>query len=108
MKRLLKNTKNLQILWWILVGILLFVVLFLIFGRDKNKIENPGLPNNILTGNNETKIDETDKIDEIYNETTTSGSFEDEFLNDLDAFFNGDNGYENIEWEFWFTNPDAE
>ena len=35
-----------------------------------------------------------------------SQSFEEDVMNDLEDLFNNSNGYENIEWEFWFTNID--
>ena len=35
-----------------------------------------------------------------------SQSFEEDVMNDLEDLFNNSNGYENIEWEFWFTSID--
>lgn len=35
-------------------------------------------------------------------------SFEEDVMNDLEWFFGNNNGYENVEWEFWFTNPENE
>jgi hypothetical protein len=35
-------------------------------------------------------------------------TFENDVMNDLEWFFNDNNGYEDIEWEFWFTSLETE
>jgi hypothetical protein len=35
-------------------------------------------------------------------------TFEEDVMKDLEWFFWNNNGYENVEWEFWFTNPENE
>ena len=37
-----------------------------------------------------------------------NNTFEDDVMKDLEWFFNDNNGYEDVEWEFWFTNLEAE
>ena len=46
-----------------------------------------------------------DFSDSINVETPT---FEEDVMNDLEWFFSTNNGYENIEWEFWFTSLEKE
>lgn len=49
-------------------------------------------------------IDNWDTIDlEPQNNT-----FEDDIMKDLEWFFGNNNGYEDIEWEYWFTNAELE
>ena len=41
--------------------------------------------------------------EEIVSETNT---FEEDVMKDLEWFFNDNNGYEDVQWEYWFTNPE--
>ena len=34
--------------------------------------------------------------------------FEEDVMKDLEWFFGNNNGYENVEWEYWFTSTEAE
>ena len=45
---------------------------------------------------------------EVIPETIESESptFEEDVMKDLEWFFEGNNGYEDIQWEYWFTNPE--
>jgi hypothetical protein len=29
-------------------------------------------------------------------------------MKDLEGFFNDNRGYEDVQWEYWFTNPENE
>lgn len=35
-------------------------------------------------------------------------TFEEDVMNDLEWFFGANNGYEDVEWEYWFNNPENE
>lgn len=35
-------------------------------------------------------------------------TFEEDVMRDLEWFFGNSNGYEDIQWEYWFTNPENE
>ena len=48
-------------------------------------------------------IDDVLNIPEIETDT-----FEEDVMKDLEWFFEGNNGYEDVQWEFWFTNPESE
>ena len=37
-----------------------------------------------------------------------NNTFEDDVMKDLEWFFNNNNWYEDVEWEYWFTNPEDE
>jgi len=37
-----------------------------------------------------------------------TNTFEEDVIKDLEWFFNSNNWYEDVEWEFWFTNPENE
>lgn len=37
-----------------------------------------------------------------------NNTFEDDVMKDLEWFFNNNNWYEDVEWEYWFTNPENE
>lgn len=37
-----------------------------------------------------------------------NSTFEDDVMKDLEGFFNDNNGYEDVQWEYWFTNPEDE
>jgi hypothetical protein len=41
----------------------------------------------------------------VDNETPT---FEEDVMKDLEWFFGNNNGYEDIQWEYWFTSPENE
>ena len=43
--------------------------------------------------------------EEIQFETNT---FEEDVMKDLEWFFNNNNWYEDIEWEYWFTDTENE
>ena len=51
--------------------------------------------------------------EEITNNPNTTNyenpdTFEKDVIKDLEWFFGNNNGYEDIQWEFWFTNPENE
>ena len=37
-----------------------------------------------------------------------NNTFKDDVMKDLEWFFNNNNWYEDVEWEYWFTNPEDE
>ena len=62
-----------------------------------------------LTDTNNTEIltweDVIENIDTVDLELQNS-TFEEDVMKDLEWFFNNNNGYEDIEWEYWFNNPE--
>ena len=53
-----------------------------------------------LTWENDEVIPET-----VDNETPT---FEEDVMKDLESFFGNNNWYEDVQWEYWFINAEAE
>lgn len=97
--------KRIKITLYIILILVIIVVFWLMFWQTNLKTETPVNldTEEILTGQ---EIIETnwDAIDlEPQNNT-----FEDDVMKDLEWFFNDNNGYEDVEWEFWFTNLEAE
>lgn len=50
---------------------------------------------------------------EITNESSivnyeNTDTFEEDVMKDLEWFFGNNNGYEDVQWEYWFTNPENE
>ncbi len=35
-------------------------------------------------------------------------NFEEDVMKDLEWFFGNNNGYEDVQWEYWFNNPENE
>ena len=64
--------------------------------------ENPTSPNDNLSW------DELTQNGFDHTLTETSWDFEQDVMNDLESYFHDSNGYENIEWEFWFIDSDAQ
>jgi len=71
------------------------------FWLPRQDVENPEIPGEIvMTWEDETAIPE--------NEDTKTATFEEDVMKDLEWFFGDSNGYEDVQWEFWFTNPENE
>ena len=60
----------------------------------------------ILTWND--TIDTIDFEEPGLTTNTDAPTFEEDVMKDLEWFFNDNNGYEDIEWEFLFTSLEAE
>ena len=48
---------------------------------------------------------EEDNSEALVNNNNTD-TFEEDVMKDLEWFFGDSNGYEDVQWEFWFTNPE--
>lgn len=91
--------KKLQIIWWILLAVIIIAVAFLMFWWSANRInENTAISlEQTWDSNNPTETIDLEAID-----------FEQDVMTDLEEFFEWWNGYEEIQWDFWFINPNAE
>lgn len=89
--------KNIKIIAWAALAILIIIVCILMFWGTRT-------PDIIDFSNNE---EENITTWEMENEPVEV-NLEDDVMNDLESFFNHGNGYEDIEWDFWFINPNAE
>lgn len=88
---------------YILLLIAIIVVAFLMFGSPKQIDVEPELNPEALTWENEENLAESEIINE-----ESSPSFEEDVMKDLESFFGNTNWYENVGWEFGFTDGEIE
>lgn len=95
--------KRIKITLYVILILAIIAVVWLMFWQTNLKTQTPTDTDiEILTWND--IVDNWNTIDlEPQNST-----FEDDVMKDLEWFFNDNNGYEDVEWEFWFTNPENE
>ncbi len=93
--------RTLKIVGWCLLVIIIAFVCYLMFGwKNPANIntEEPIAPDVIIENKEEIEPENTTDINNP----------EEDIMNDLESFFNGWNGYEDVEWDFWFIDPNAE
>ncbi len=73
------------------------------FGNTNPNVETPDYENTDTPIEEETVDTWNNTIN--YENTNT---FEEDVMKDLEWFFGTNNGYEDIEWEYWFTSDEAE
>lgn len=93
--------KQLKVILLLILLIIIWIILYLWFWSRKNN----NISDKPITTEN---IAETWEISEINITENEEWDFEEDVMKDLEWFFNDNNGYENVEWEFWFTNPENE
>lgn len=74
------------------------------FWKTGTKPETP-TDTNIEISTWEEIIDNDDNSNTLNLENDT---FEDDVIKDLEWLFNDNNGYEDVQWEYWFTNAELE
>ena len=90
--------------WWkitlyVILILSIIAVVWLMFWNTNPNVEIKNDTDiETLTWENVEVIPET-----VDNETPT---FEEDVMKDLEWFFENNKGYEDIEWEYWFTNPE--
>lgn len=94
--------KRIKITLYIILILVIVGVIWLMLWNINPKTQTPADTSaEILT---EETIETWDTIDlELQNPT-----FEEDVMKDLEGFFNDNNGYEDVQWEYWFTNPEDE
>ena len=93
--------KELKIALYCILVVVVIAVIYLMFWLPRQDVENPEIPGEIvMTWEDEIVIPE--------NEDTKTATFEEDVMKDLEWFFGDSNGYEDVQWEFWFTNPENE
>lgn len=93
--------KELKIALYCILVVVVIAVIYLMFWLPRQDVENPEIPGEIvMTWEDEPVIPE--------NEDTKTATFEEDVMKDLEWFFGDSNGYEDVQWEFWFTNPENE
>lgn len=97
--------KRLKITLYIILILVIVAVIWLMFWQTNLKTETPvTLDTEEILTEQEISENNWDTIDLEPQENT----FENDVMNDLEWFFNDNNGYEDIEWEFWFTSLETE
>ena len=94
--------------WWkitlyvVLVLTIIAVVRLMFWNTNPNvEIQNDtDIDTNALTWENAEDI--------TGNINAETPSFEEDVMKDLEWFFGNNNGYEDVQWEYWFTNPESE
>ena len=94
--------------WWkitlyvVLVLAIIAVVRLMFWNTNPNvEIQNDtDIDTNALTWENAEDI--------TGNINAKTPSFEEDVMKDLEWFFGTNNGYEDVQWEYWFTSPENE
>jgi cell division protein FtsL len=97
--------KRIKITLYVILILVIIAVVWLMFWQTNLKTETPvTLDTEEILTEQEIPENNWDTIDLEPQENT----FENDVMNDLEWFFNDNNGYEDIEWEFWFTSLETE
>lgn len=89
--------KEVKIILYCVLAIVLIIVVFVLLWLTKDNAGEPDI-------NIETELVEDTTIQN--QELQPTQDFEQDVMNDLESLFNNSNGYENIEWEFWFIDSE--
>ena len=90
--------KELKIALYCILAIAIVVVVWLMFGNTNPNVE--------IDTDIETPTEE-DNSEALVNNNNTD-TFEEDVMKDLEWFFGNNNGYEDVQWEYWFTSPESE
>lgn len=93
--------KWLKIILYAILILTIIAVVWLMFGNTNPNVETQNDTDvEIYTWENLEEITDTTEIE--------TNSFEEDVMKDLEWFFGTNNGYEDVEWEYWFNNPENE
>ena len=91
--------KEVKIILYCALAVILIVVFCLILWQSKNEAWEP----DEATASEELTVTDNTEAPNVQQPTQ---DFEQDVMNDLESFFNDNNGYENIQWDFWFINSE--
>ena len=97
--------KRIKITLYIILVLATIAVVRLMFWQTNIKTETP------VNSDTEEILTEQESSENNWGAISLepqNNTFEDDVMKDLEWFFNDNNGYEDVEWEFWFTNLEAE
>ena len=107
--------KEIRIALYCLLIIAIIVVTLLMLGSPKQINIETGLEPTYLAWENdeEENVENVENVETVENTETTipetqTPSFEEDVMKDLESFFENNNGYEDVQWEYWFINAEAE
>ena len=92
--------KGIKMALYCILAIILIIVIYLMLGISKDNAGEPDTTPEIFTWTEEIEIQNKFPQDQ------PTQNFEQDVMDDLESLFNNTNGYENIQWEFWFTSID--
>lgn len=98
--------KEVKIILYCTLGIILILVLCLVIWWRKHNAWEPDVNPNIEPGIVWQEIGVETGESNTQEEETLPWNSEQEILNDLESLFKNTNGYENVEWDFWFINTE--
>lgn len=87
--------KELKIILCCIIALVAILVWFFIFWFPHNEVGEPNIYDEVIIWSEEESAENVP-------------AFEQDVMNDLESYFNTNNGYEEIEWEFWFIDTDNE
>ena len=89
--------KRIKITLYAILILVIVAVVWLMFWNYKPAIE--------IT--DDTQVSTEENIEKNAEDTNIeSDTFEEDVMKDLEWFFGNNNWYEDVEWEYWFTNPE--
>ena len=95
--------KRVKITLYVILILAIIAVVWLMFWIKNSNVENPTDTNiEILTW------EEIEEPLDTINLEMEDWSFEEDVMQDLEWFFNDNKGYEDVQGEYWFTNPENE
>ena len=97
--------KRIKITLYVILILAIIAVIRLMFWQTNLKTETP------VNSDTEEILTEQESSENNWGAISLepqNNTFEDDVMKDLEWFFNDNNGYEDVEWEFWFTNLEAE
>ena len=96
--------KRIKITLYVILILVIIAVVWLMFWNTNFKAwTSTNKDIEISTWNDVVDLEEPD-----FTIDTESSTFEDDVMKDLEWFFNDNKGYEDVQWEYWFTNPENE
>ena len=63
-------------------------------------------PNVEVAPSSDTETSTWWEVEDLWFNYEKTDTFEEDVMKDLEWFFWNNNGYEDVQWEYWFTNPE--
>lgn len=99
--RFIKMSKWWKITLYVILILAIIAVVWLMFWNTNPNVE---IQNDI-----DTEALTWENVEEISENTGSEApTFEEDVMKDLEWFFGNNNGYEDVQWEYWFNNPEDE
>lgn len=92
--------KRVKITLYVILVLAIIAIVWLMLWNISTQPAEPIAPEiEILTWTEITNDDNWNTVDIV----SQTAKFEDDVMKDLEWFFNNNNWYEDVQWEFWFT-----